>query len=70
MSKPQITVTISGPAGAGKSTLAEHIASDLAIRYGVKVQLIDDGWNQLLPTSARHLPGHFDADVAILVEQK
>jgi adenylate kinase family enzyme len=70
MSKPKITVTISGPTGSGKSTLARYLAADLKIRHGVDVKLIDDHHEQPLSTSTHHLPYTFGAEVTIDVEQK
>jgi ABC-type uncharacterized transport system ATPase component len=66
----KITITISGLAGHGKSTLADYIASDLKIRHGLNVKLIDDNHEQLPPTSHRALPAHFNADITIITEEK
>ena len=70
MSKPQITIRIDGPAGSGKTQLAQHIAADLSVRHGVNVTLIDDGWKQPPPSSTHHLPYSFGTEVIITVEQK
>jgi deoxyadenosine/deoxycytidine kinase len=70
MKKPVITVVIGGPAGAGKTTLAQYIAADLKIRHGVDVKLIDDNHEQLLPTSTIGLHANFNPQVVIDVEQK
>lgn len=70
MSKPKITITISAPAGAGKSTLAGYIAADLKIRHGIDVKLIDDGREQPLPLATRHLEHYFNPEVTIIAEQK
>jgi uridine kinase len=68
--KPEITIAISGPTGAGKTTLAQYIAADLKIRYGIDVKLIDDGHEQSLPTSTTTLKSHFKPQVTVSVEQK
>jgi adenylate kinase family enzyme len=70
MSKPKITITIDGAAGAGKSTLAQHLANYLNHMHGVKVRLKDDGGWQSLNSDFVELPNYFDADVTINVEQK
>jgi len=70
MKKPQITITIDGPAGAGKSTLAQYIGTNLKFCHGVVVMLNDDGGHAALAPHHDDLPNHFDADVTINVEQK
>lgn len=70
MSKPKITITISGPAGSGKTTLADYIAAHLSIPYGFKVKLIDDDHEQALPTSTVFLPSSFRPEVTIITEKK
>lgn len=70
MTKPRITITIDGPAGAGKSTLAEHLAAHLAQKHGVKVTLNDDGMRQRVNLAHVELAEHFNAEVDIIVEQK
>lgn len=68
--KPQITITIDGRAGAGKSTLAQHLANYLSVQHGVKVRLRDELNNGQLDPFYANLPEYFDADVTINVEQK
>jgi uridine kinase len=69
MPKPKITITIDGPTGAGKTTLAQYIGANLRHQHGVKVVLHDDG-NYAEALTQTDLPNHFDADVTINVEQK
>lgn len=38
-------IAIDGPAGAGKSTLAEHLSAALALKYRVQVLHMDDLYN-------------------------
>lgn len=70
MSKPNITITINGAAGAGKSTLAHYLAWHLTHMHGVPVTLFDDGSAQVPSSECAELPNHFDAHVTINVEQK
>lgn len=66
--KKQITITIDGPQGAGKSTLAHYLVSALT-QNGVSTRLNDGTAGRLL-SKWEALPEHFDADVTINVEQK
>ena len=66
----KITIHIDGPAGHGKTTLARYIATDLAVRHGVKVTYNDDGRQQQVPAVHETLPNYFDAEVTINVEQR
>lgn len=68
MSK-QITITIDGPQGSGKSTVARYLASVLA-QNGVPTRLSDNGQTVPFADKWEVLPDHFDADVTINVEQK
>lgn len=69
MTKPKITITIDGPTGAGKTTLAQYIGANLRHLHGVAVELRDDG-GYVEALTQTELPNHFDADVTIIVEQK
>jgi uridine kinase len=69
MTKPQITIHIGGPAGAGKTTLAHYLTLHLRNLHGVKVTLKDGEHVEPWPSMVE-LPEYFDADVTIHVEQK
>lgn len=69
--KPQITITIKGAAGAGKSTLALYLGN-LLKRHGVAVTVYDDGGlgEHSLNEKRLELADYFNASVVINVEQK
>jgi len=48
-------IAIDGPAGAGKTTLAEHLASALSLKYKVQVIHMDDLYNGWVDAFDHHL---------------
>ena len=69
MNKRQITITVDGAAGHGKTTLAHYLTLHLQGLHGLKVTLHDGEHVKPFPGLAE-LPDYFDADVSINVEQK
>jgi uridine kinase len=48
-------IAIDGPAGAGKTTLADHLAAALSLKYSVKVIHMDDLYNGWQDAFDHHL---------------
>jgi pantothenate kinase-related protein Tda10 len=70
MAKPQITITISGAQGSGKSVLAQHLQNYLVKQHGVRVVNYDDMNNGQMDESYTLLPEYWDSDVTIITEVK
>lgn len=70
MTKPTVTITISGVAGSGKTVLAQWLANQLIIEDVVEVTLQDEGQKRLVDTRYTILPENFSPLVNIVVEQK
>lgn len=74
MKRQQVTITLSGPAGAGKTILARHLANYLHRDYGFEVTWRDDfmGRGEALPIPDRvsaEIPEEFDCTVLIQTKE-
>lgn len=67
MTRQQITITIDGPAGAGKTLLSQHLLHHLAINYGLNVKLNDGAWSGIPSPAHKGLSEHFKADITLNV---
>lgn len=64
----ELTITISGQAGHGKTVLAKHLATYLAHNIGFDVTLIDEGRPAAVPDE-NDMPSDFNAKVTLITKE-